>query len=338
MLFFWLACQAPQKSTVDSSVTVHDDLSVVFISDSHVIGPQYVCCSESDGIDNASIVKTPDRLRQVVERIMMLEPSPEAVFLSGDVVHDAYFSDSFDDYIATESAFSVVDDIFEPLSMPIYPAFGNHDYHFSCSGNGFSKELSHQLFEHYFGVAPYYSVRLNNWKVLVLNSQLGSSWDSNDPGCDTSVGSYGEEQLRWLEDELMEGIATIVLSHHMLSITRKNELNDPDLADIETILSRHSSTVKGFFVGHTHRWIDFTEAYAFPHVVLGATRYDSDNYWTFRLNEHTDEYNIIDREKAKWYTPCADEWVYQGMIDYDAILDGLPYSSPDEPEETGDCQ
>lgn len=339
MLLLWFACQAPEKLNTDSGEESHPDYnSVVFISDSHVVGPQYECCSESDGIDNASIMKTPDRLRQVVERILMFDPAPEALFLSGDVVHGAYFSDSLDDYTSTENAFSVVSEILEPLPMPVYPAFGNHDYHYSCGGDGQSKELSHQLFEHYFGVAPYYSVRLDGWKFLVLNSQLGSSWDASHPDCDTSVGSYGEAQLRWLNDELLEGVPTIVLAHHMLSITRKNELDDPELADIETILTNHADVVRGLFVGHTHRWLDFSEAYAFSHIVLGATRYDSDNFWSFRFDPHTDEYSITDQDKAKWYTPCADEWVYQGMLDYEAILDGLPYTDPTNPSETGDCE
>ena len=210
--------------------------------------------------------------------ILMLDPAPEAVFLSGDVVHGAYFADDFDSYIATENAFSVAADLLEPLPMPVYPAFGNHDYHYRCSGDGHSKELSHQLFEHYFGVQPYYAVNFDGWKVIVLNSQLGASWDSSSSECDTGVGSYGGA-VRWLDAELLDGTPSLVLSHHMLSITRKDEpREDPDIADIETVLTRHAETVKGFLYRHTHRWLDFSAAYAFPHIVLGATRYDSDNF------------------------------------------------------------
>ena len=338
MLWIWLACKAPKVEPSDSGQKPSKSLSVVFISDTHVIGPQYECCSESDGIDNESIMKTPDRLRQVVEDLLMLEPEPEAVFMAGDVVHGAYFADNLDAYLSEENAFSVAAEILEPLPMPVYPAFGNHDYHYRCSGDGHSKSLSHELFEHYFGVEPYYMVRLEGWKVIVLNSQLGSSWDSESADCDTGVGSYGEAQLRWLDEELSEGVPSLVLSHHMLSITRKNEVLDPDLSDVETVLTRHAETVKGFFVGHTHRWLDFSAAYDFPHTVLGATRYDSDNFWLFDLDPHTDQYQIVDQTKAKWYTPCADTWIYQGMVDYDSILNGLPYADPEEPEEAGDCE
>lgn len=61
---------------------------VAMVADTHVIGPEYVCCSESEGIDNESIMKTPERLAAVVAAINAVEPPPELVFVLGDVVHD----------------------------------------------------------------------------------------------------------------------------------------------------------------------------------------------------------------------------------------------------------
>ena len=34
----------------------------VFMTDTHIIGPQYTCCSENSPADNSSIVKTVERL------------------------------------------------------------------------------------------------------------------------------------------------------------------------------------------------------------------------------------------------------------------------------------
>jgi len=39
---------------------------VVLVADTHVIGPEYICCSESPGLDNESIMKTPGRLEATV--------------------------------------------------------------------------------------------------------------------------------------------------------------------------------------------------------------------------------------------------------------------------------
>src|SRR6476620_5731999 len=65
---------------------------VVFVSDTHITGPEYQCCSETPGIDNASIVKTEDRLREVVKRVNAIRPRPDLVFLLGDVTHNPYYS------------------------------------------------------------------------------------------------------------------------------------------------------------------------------------------------------------------------------------------------------
>lgn len=42
---------------------------VAFIADTHVIGPQHTCCSEREGLDNESIMKTEERLVKTRARI-----------------------------------------------------------------------------------------------------------------------------------------------------------------------------------------------------------------------------------------------------------------------------
>ena len=58
------------------SMAVPETFRVVFIADTHVIGPQYTCCHESDGVDNASIMKTPRRLKAIRETINGRHLSP----------------------------------------------------------------------------------------------------------------------------------------------------------------------------------------------------------------------------------------------------------------------
>src|SRR6478609_6434786 len=64
----------------------------VFITDTHVPGPEYVCCTESNDNDNDSIQKSTDRLREVVKRINAMTPRPDLVFVLGDVLHNPYHS------------------------------------------------------------------------------------------------------------------------------------------------------------------------------------------------------------------------------------------------------
>ena len=70
---------------------------------------------------------------------------------------------------------------------------------------------------------------------------------------------------------------------------------------------------------------------------MGATRYDEDNFWLLEFSKDG-TYEILDYDKAIIATPCADDWIYSGEINYDDILNDLPYPNPQPTEENGDCQ
>jgi predicted MPP superfamily phosphohydrolase len=326
-LFQLLSCvSSPSKTTSDPIPDSEESFRIVFLSDSHVIGPQYECCSESEGIDNESIMKTPERLQHVVDEINNMSPAPDLVFMMGDIVHDAYYSDTFDWYSQNPNAFTVAHDILSQLNMPFYPVFGNHDYHYRCNGSGHTKELSHELFQYFWNVQPNYNIEHKGWNFVVSNTQMGVTWDNQSEECDTSFGSFGQDQLLWIQEQIQSN-PTVVMGHHMLPIIKESE--DTNL-DIEQIFQQYPNTMKGYFVGHTHRWIDFSQSYDFTHIVMGATRYDEDNFWL--LEFYSDgQYKILDYEKSRLVTPCAEDWVYE------EILDNLPYAN-DIQVENGDCE
>ena len=334
MFFWWLGCT---QEAQDSSFEEETSFRIVLLADSHVIGPNYVCCSESEGIDNSSIMKTPERLRAAVDKINLLDPQPDLVFLMGDVVHDAYVGDDLSWYLSNESAFEVASGILSELSAPFYPVFGNHDYHYRCDGSGHSKQLSHDLFKHYFQAEPYYAVSHKGFRFVVTNSQLGATWDSASEQCDTSLGSYGATQLEWIEEQLDAEEPTFVFAHHMLAVTKSDEEEGGEYPGLRALLEAKSDRLEGLYVGHTHRWIDFTETYGFTHIVMGATRYDDDNFWLLELDSEMKTAQILDKDKSGWATPCAEDWLYDGMVDYEAILNDLPYPNPEQ-EEDGDCE
>lgn len=70
------------SSRVHSTATAsHDEpYRVVLMSDTHVIGPQYVPGTESNPVDNESILKTPRRLREVGSDYMYLIISTPFLF------------------------------------------------------------------------------------------------------------------------------------------------------------------------------------------------------------------------------------------------------------------
>lgn len=303
-------------------------IRAVFLADSHIIGPQYDCCSESEGLDNDSIMKTPDRLRAVVETINAMNPQPDRVFLLGDVLHDAHHGTDLATYTEQETAFSRAAGILEELQAPLHTVWGNHDYEVRCGGGDghHSRSFTHGLFERFFDAPTTDSFVDGGWRFVLLNSQLGPTWDASSDRCNTSMGSYGEAQLAWLDEELAAGEPTVVMSHHhMIASTAANE-NDGPHPDLSTVLGRHENTVI-HLAGHLHRWVDLppTDVHPVRHLIMGATRYDTDNFWTAEFA--ADGSHVIrDYDKSRWGTTCSDTWSY-----------GDEWSSVAGADEEGDC-
>jgi predicted phosphodiesterase len=297
---------------------------VVVMADTHVIGPEYLCCSESPGIDNASIVKTVDRLTALRATVNAI--GPEAVFILGDVVHNAHTSRELDHYLQNETGFSLAAELLRGFDMPVYPVWGNHDYGVDCDGGEatYPRELTHGIFQEVLGAPPYQAVELGGFKFLLTNGQLGATWDADSPYCDTSLASYGEEQLGWIAAQLAEGKPTVVMSHYMRLLHFDQE--EGEYASLPALLDGHEN-VRAFLAGHTHRWLDLTALNAgVMHQVLAATRYDEDNFWLLELDPSRGTFEVLDRDKQIPSGSCAATWSYEGTP---APVAGAP--------ETGDC-
>jgi len=94
------------------------------------------------------------------------------------------------------------------------------------------------------------------------------------------------------------------------------------------VLTRHAGdSLELSVVGHTHRFLDFGDAYPFPHLVVGATRYDADNFWVVEFDPAGRSYRILDYDKGRRGVPCSDTWSYLGDPAY--VID--------QPVEDGDC-
>ena len=214
------------------------------------------------------------------------------------------------------------------FDAPVHILWGNHDYEVNCSGETFEREFSHALFARFFGADPYGVVDAGGWRFVMLNSQLGPTWDVDSEQCSTSLGSFGVEQLAWLDALLSEDLPTLVMSHHhwLTSIADAEDPSGPN-PDLRTVLARHDNVV-AHLAGHLHRWYDLGPNDVVPvrHLILGATRYDDDNFWLAEFEPGTSDWSFLDFDKPQWMTTCADTWTY----------DGVPALQPDG-TETGDC-
>jgi hypothetical protein len=79
-----------------------------------------------------------------------------------------------------------------------------------------------------------------------------------------------------------------------------------------------------YLAGHTHRWLDYSEIFGYPHYVIGPGRYDDDNFWVLDLDGRGG-ITIADRDKAVWNSTCALSY------DYD------PAPAPTGAAEAGTC-
>lgn len=316
-----LACTTPEKESLSPEAPIR----VAILSDTHIIGPQYTCCSENGDLDNSSIMKTQERLENTIAQLNAVEPAPQAAFVLGDIVHDAHVFATLEEYIGADTAWSRAADAFSRSEIPIHLVWGNHDYDFSCDDAEEPHELTHALFDSFFSAPPYKRVDLGAWSFFLANTQLGPTFDQQSPICDGGLGSLGAEQLSWLSDGLAEGRPSIVLSHHYPLVIAKDE--DPaGKVDFQSVLAG-APNLQVALSGHAHRWIDFGTGYGFWNVLVGGTRYDGDNFWILELQPDGSSFEIIDYDKAVWQTTCADSWVYEEGAELD----------PSMPAETGDC-
>jgi hypothetical protein len=306
-LLLFLACSRDADDPPNAGADPDGPLRVALFTDPHVIASDYVCC-ESPGIDTESITQTNARLEGTRDRLHALNPRPEHVFIDGDIFHQNYKWDALEDYETRETSAGNAAALLETFQIPVDLTWGNHDYEVP----EFSRDFSHALFDRLFGRAPYTSVTLGGWKFVLANTMLGRTWDPEDPAFDTGMGSFGREQLAWIDAELSEGLPTFVFFHHPLYVVDKAEDPDGVIPGIETLIERHRATIQAIFVGHTHRWIDLSDVYGLPYYVVAATRYDSDNFWLLDLARDGSSWTIPDFDKAIWGTVEADSWAYDG--------------------------
>lgn len=264
---------------------------VALLADTHIIDPFYEG-PEGNELDTSTIFQTEQRLVAARDALHRLPLTIDRAFIAGDVAHN-YPSTDWDFYFENETRFDKVAELLATFHMPVHAALGNHDYDVPSV----RREFTHDLVREKWGIDPYYAVDHRGWKFLMLNNFLGSTHDPASEDFDTGTGSFGEEQLNWIEAQLAQEKPTIVILHYPLIIVQAREVADYGLL---SLLKQYEATVPLVIAGHTHRWMDFKNMFGPPHYTIGSTRYDEDAFWLLRLDEKSDAMSIVNFEVAKW--------------------------------------
>lgn len=268
---------------------------VLILADTHIIGPQY------DGNEDA-IYTTEDNARQVALTVNGIAPQPDFGVLLGDVFHDGFHGEpTVDWYKNNTSAVSIAAQVLDTFDTPVYPVWGNHDYTFD--NDRYPHSFAHELFAEFFDRAAYYAIDYGGWKFILANGNLGSK----------GQGSYGAEQLAWIDAQLAEGKPSMLFTHYMLmdniiqTVTHHDESDGP-IRDLYQLVDRYKNdNLKSIFVGHTHNFWDVTALTgvgagapsSFKHYVVGATRYGVNNFWIVEFDGRSGTYDILDVDKAE---------------------------------------
>lgn len=174
--------------------------------------------------------ETAAHLERAVAQLARLDPRPDLVLCTGDLVQDG-----------TEAEYRRLAGLLEPLPIPWYVIPGNHD--------------DRELLRATFGGRGYLPAQGPLCYVLDAGPLHLIALDTHVPG--EPGGRVGEEQLAWLEARLgaAAGRPTLLFMHHPpfrtgIAAMDAMGLEDPDA--LAAVVRRHPQ-VERVLCGHLHR-------------------------------------------------------------------------------------
>jgi hypothetical protein len=233
-------------------------------------------------------------LRQLVQTVNGLPYDLAGVFVGGDIVYTLPYDDIQAYHDDPNDRFDITQSIFEGFEAPVYPAVGNHDLDFPDHDAG----MVYQLFKEHFGTEPYYAVDLGTWKFIVLDNFRGPTQDPSSPEYDMQQGSLGAEQTAWLEAQLADGRPAILMTHFPMFV----------MADLPAFAEKHKDTIRLILTGHSHAWINLSDNFSVPSMILGSSQYDADSFMVMELDNVMKTWRVVDWDRFHWGTSFAKTW------------------------------
>ncbi len=247
----------------------------------------YVAVISDVHLKDASLDSGNDEvLVQTLEILENYEVPLSAILVAGDLIDDLPSDDPAHYETAEGTALQQAQEILGGCSIPVHVSMGNHDYY--LQGSAMENHLTDDypareaLYQEALGMpAPWYAVEINGIRFIALNSMQP---DARVEWTPEACGSFGEEQLAWLEAQLADGTPTVLFFHHPLATdvfvesgysfiipfeVPRAEGNYDKYEDtvydgwtdpIYAILEDHADSVMAIFVGHGHAWVADTWA------------------------------------------------------------------------------
>ena len=208
------------ESLTGKSNTATQMTLLIQITDTHILPPGEILYGNID---------TALHLAETVQKIKRMQPSPDAVIVTGDLVEKA-------DKTCYEHFISLI----SPLEMPVYVIPGNHD----------NPQLMSRVFagtSHFpvSGDTYQYAIEDFPFRILALNSQSDG----------TELPEFDDRKLSWLKDQLQHSNKPVLRAIHHPPMTTGIELIDMGgsawFQGIKSVLAEHRQ-VKLVICGHCH--------------------------------------------------------------------------------------
>ncbi|MEX3957920.1 phosphodiesterase [Trinickia sp. EG282A] len=178
-------------------------------------------------------VDTAAALARCIARLNALEPRPDAVVITGDLV----------DY-GTAEEYQHLRGLLAPLAIPYYLLVGNHD-----DRGALRDAFGEQPWLHSGEAFVQYSVDVGPLRLVALDSQVPRA----------SAGALCETRLAWLSAELEKarGMPVVIALHHPPFVSGighmdRQRLDAASSEQLATIVRQHPN-VERVICGHVHR-------------------------------------------------------------------------------------
>ncbi|MGN6086800.1 phosphodiesterase [Trinickia sp.] len=178
-------------------------------------------------------VDTAAYLERCVARLVALEPKPEAVVVTGDLVD-----------LGTLAEYEALKTLLAPLTMPVYLLVGNHD-----ERGALREVFPDHAYLRSGGEFVQYAVDVGPLRLVALDSQMPQQ----------SSGHLCAARLAWLDTQLAQaqGKPVVLALHHPPFVSGIGHMDrqrlDPASSErLAAIVSRYPN-VERVICGHVHR-------------------------------------------------------------------------------------
>lgn len=224
-------------------------------------------------------IATGDTLRRCIEHAARHHPSPQAILLTGDLVHD------------DAGGYAEIRSHFGGARVPVHCLPGNHD-----EATALRRSLADGPFDHAL------SRRHGRWLVVMLDSNVAGA----------NHGHLDDDELARLDGALIENAdawALVCLHHHPVPHGSRwlDELMLDNPGPFFDVLARHSQ-VRGIAWGHTHQPLE---------GMRGSIRLMGTPSTCMQFTQNADEFEVDERPPGYRWLDLGDgggiasgiEWV-----------------------------